>query len=138
MKKKVIKILVMAFAGAFLFSAMTGFSLFQKTPWVVPAADKNKVNPVASNAASIADGKALYGTHCKSCHGAKGMGDGPKAKNLKTEAGDFSKADFQAQTDGAIFYKTSVGRDDMPKFKAKISDADDIWSIVNFIRTLKQ
>ena len=92
---------------------------------------------MASNAASIAEGKALYATHCKSCHGAKGKGDGPKAANLKTESGDFSKADFQAQTDGSIFYKTSEGRDDMPKFKAKIPDADDIWSIVNFIRTLK-
>ncbi len=137
MKKKVIKLLVMVFAGALLFSTMTGFSLFQTTPWVVPAADKNKVNPVASNAASIAEGKALYGTHCKSCHGTKGKGDGPKAANLKTESGDFSKAAFQAQTDGSIFYKTSVGRDDMPKFKAKIPDADDIWSIENFIRTLK-
>jgi mono/diheme cytochrome c family protein len=137
MKKKVIKTLVLIFAGAFLFSTMTGFSLFQTTPWNVPTADKNKANPVASNAASIADGKALYGTHCKSCHGTKGKGDGPKAANLKTESGDFSKATFQAQTDGAIFYKTSTGRDDMPKFKAKIPDADDIWSIVNFIRTLK-
>lgn len=137
MKKKIIKTLVLIFAGAFLFSTVTGFSLNQKTPWVVPAADKNKVNPIASNAASIAEGKALYGTHCKSCHGTKGKGDGPKAANLKTESGDFSKATFQAQTNGDIFYKTSTGRGDMPKFKAKIPDADDIWSIVNYIRTLK-
>jgi mono/diheme cytochrome c family protein len=137
MKKKLIKTLVLVFGGALLFSAVSGFSLNQQKPWVVPAADKNKANPVASNAESIAAGKLLFGTHCKSCHGAKGKGDGPKAANLKTEAGDFSKADFQAQTDGAIFYKTSTGRDDMPKFKSKISDADDIWSIVNFIRTLK-
>jgi mono/diheme cytochrome c family protein len=138
MKKKLMKVLAMVFAGAFLFSISTGFSLNQKKPWVVPDAAKNKVNPVASNAASIAEGKALYGTHCKSCHGAKGLGDGTKAKDLKTEPGDFSKATFQAQTDGSIFYKTSEGRDDMPSFKKKISDADDIWNIVNFVRTLKK
>jgi mono/diheme cytochrome c family protein len=137
MKKKIIKTLVLVFASAFLFSTMTGFSLFQKTPWVVPAADKNKVNPVASNAASIADGKTLWGTHCKSCHGSKGKGDGPKAAQLKTEPGDFSLAATQAQSDGSLFYKTSEGRGDMPKFKSKISDADDIWNIVNYIRTLK-
>ncbi len=137
MKKNVFKTIFMVFAGAFIFSIASGFSLFEKKPWVVPDAAKNKKNPVASNAESIAAGKALWNTHCKSCHGAKGKGDGPKAANLKTEPGDFSKAEEQAQTDGALFYKTNEGRDDMPKFKAKIPDADDIWSIVNFIRTLK-
>jgi len=137
MKKKVIKTLVIAFSGALLFSAMTGFSFSQKEPWNVPAAAKNKVNPVASDAQSIADGKALWATHCKSCHGTKGKGDGPKAANLKTDPGDFSKTEEQSQSDGSLFYKTSEGRGDMPKFKAKIPDADDIWSIVNFIRTLK-
>ena len=95
-------------------------------------------NPVAADAASIAEGKALYATHCKSCHGAKGLGDGPKATNLKTEAGDFSKSDFQAQTDGTIFYKTSEGRDDMPSFKKKLPDAEDRWNLVNFVKTLKK
>jgi mono/diheme cytochrome c family protein len=138
MKQKIIKTLVLVFAGAFIFSITSGFSPFQKNPWNVPAADKNKANPVASNAESIAAGKALYGTHCKSCHGTKGLGDGPKAAQLKTEAGDFSKADFQAQTDGAIFYKTSEGRDDMPSFKKKIPDAEERWSIVNYMRTFKK
>src|SRR5689334_8343613 len=88
-----------------------------KKPWAVPDTEKNKKNPVASNAASIAAGKTLWGTHCKSCHGAKGMGDGPKAAELKTEPGDFTKTDVQAQTDGSIYYKISEGREDMPSFK---------------------
>lgn len=138
MKKKVIKPVVLVFTIAFLFCIMSGFSLFQKKPWVVPDNYKIMKNPVASNPESIADGKTLYGTHCKSCHGAKGLGDGSKAATLKTEPGDFSKADFQLQTDGAIFYKTSEGRDDMPGFKKKIPDAEERWSIVNFIRTLKK
>ena len=110
----------------------------EKKPWPVPDNYKTMKNPVASNAESIADGKALWGTHCKSCHGAKGMGDGPKASTLKTEAGDFSKPDVLAQSDGSIFYKTSEGRDDMPSFKKKIPDADERWSIVNYIRTFKK
>lgn len=107
-------------------------------PWPVPDNYKNMKNPVAANAESIAEGKALYGTHCKSCHGAKGLGDGSKAAQLKTEPGDFSKADFHSQTDGSLFYKTSEGRDDMPGFKKKLPDADERWSIVNFMRTLKK
>lgn len=111
---------------------------FQKKPWPVPDASKNKKNPVAANAESIADGKTLWGTHCKSCHGTKGLGDGPKAAQLNTESGDFSKNDVQAQTDGSLFYKTAQGREDMPGFKSKIPDQDDIWSLVNYMRTLNK
>ena len=109
----------------------------EKKPWPVPDNFKKMKNAVASNATSIADGKTLWNTHCKSCHGAKGMGDGSKAAQLKTEPGNFSLATVQSQADGAFFYKISEGRDDMPSFKKKIPDADDIWSIVNFMRTLK-
>lgn len=138
MKAKVLKPLTLVFAGAFFVSMLSGFNLFQKKPWPVPDNYKSMKNPVASDAASLAEGKTLYATHCKSCHGAKGLGDGNKAAQLKTEPGDFSKADFHAQTDGAIFYKTTEGRDDMPNFKKKIPDADERWSIVNYMRTFKK
>lgn len=134
MKTKSFLLLIMAGIIA------TGFTLkvTNQDVWKVPDAAKAKKNPVASNAESIAAGKALWSTHCKSCHGTKGLGDGTKAAQLKTEPGDFSKADFQAQTDGALFYKTSEGRDDMPSFKKKIPDEEDRWNLVNFIRTLKK
>lgn len=134
MKKVLVIMAVTALTGL-------GFTVAKKMdqkPWPVPDNYKKMANPVASNATSIAEGKALWNTHCKSCHGAKGLGDGPKAAQLKTEPGDFSKAAVQGQTDGSIFYKTSEGRDDMPSFKKKIPDADERWSIVNFIRSLKK
>ena len=125
--------------GSLLFILISAFSQpSQQKPWPVPDNYKSMKNPVASNAESIAEGKTLYGTHCKSCHGTKGLGDGTKAATLKTEPGDFSKADFQSQTDGALFYKTSEGREDMPSFKKKVPDAEERWSIVNFLRTLKK
>ena len=139
MKKKITSSIVLLSSGIFIVSMISGFKSFNdKKPWTVPDNYKTMKNPVASNAESIAEGKALWGTHCKSCHGAKGMGDGPKAAQLKTEAGDFTKADTQSQTDGSLFYKTSEGRDDMPSFKKKIPDADERWSIVNYIRTFKK
>ncbi|MBI5858229.1 MAG: c-type cytochrome [Sphingobacteriales bacterium] len=109
----------------------------QQEPWNVPDSYKNKVNPLKGDAESIATGKTLYTQHCKSCHGTKGKGDGPKASQLDTECGDFTKATFQAQTDGSIFYKTYQGRKDMPSYKTKIPDANDIWAVVNYMRTLK-
>ncbi len=131
------------FALVTVILGITGISFTVKhnmdqKPWPVPDNYKTMKNPIAVNAASIADGKALWATHCKSCHGAKGLGDGPKAAQLKTEPGDFSKADTQSQTDGALFYKLSEGRTDMPNFKKKLPEADERWSLVNFIRTLKK
>jgi mono/diheme cytochrome c family protein len=128
-----------------LIASLLAFGLFafapkaldNQDPWPVPDNYKNKVNPLKGDAASIADGKALYIQHCKSCHGTKGKGDGPKASQLDTDCGDFTKASFKSQTDGAIFYKTYQGRKDMPSYKTKIPDANDIWSIVNYIRTMK-
>ncbi len=109
-----------------------------KKPWPVPDNYKTMKNANPSSASTIADGKALWNTHCKSCHGAKGLGDGSKAAQLKTEPGDFSKADFQSQPDGALFYKLSEGREDMPGFKKKMPEADERWSLVNFMRTFKK
>ena len=134
MKKKITLVALSMFA-VILF-AFVPKNTWQN-PWKVPDAAKNKTNPLKGDAASVAVGKTLYTTHCKSCHGAKGKGDGPKSAQLDTESGDFSKATFQAQTDGALFYKTSEGRKDMPSFKKKLPEADDIWAVVNYMRTLK-
>ncbi len=109
----------------------------QPKPWVVPANFKSMKNPIAVSDASTAAGQALYVKTCAACHGKTGLGDGPKAKSLKTAPGDFLKAESQNQTDGEHFYKTKTGRGDMPKYEGKMSD-DDIWNVVNFIRSLKK
>ncbi|MDZ7614494.1 MAG: hypothetical protein U5K51_12915 [Flavobacteriaceae bacterium] len=45
------------------------------------------------------------------------MGDGTKAKEVEGDLGDFSSAEFWAQSEGAIFYKSYIGRKDMPNFE---------------------
>jgi mono/diheme cytochrome c family protein len=109
----------------------------QPKPWVVPADFKNMKNPVASGEASTKAGLTLYTKNCASCHGKTGLGDGVKARALKDFPGDFSKADFQKQTDGDLFYKTKIGRGEMPKYEGKLID-DDIWNIVNYMRSFKK
>ena len=120
-----------------IFAAFT-IKTQQRDPWPVPDKYLKMANPVKSNGESLSGGKDLWVEHCQSCHGKKGMGDGTKAASLKTEPGNFSKAETQDQPDGSLFYKIAEGRKDMPGFKKKIPDQDDIWNLVNLIRTMKK
>lgn len=128
---------LLAIAGL-IFSFTFKKSVMQdKKPWPVPETAMKMKNPVKNDAEAITLGKTLYAKHCKSCHGKKGEGDGTKAAELKTAPGDFTLKEFQIQPDGELFYKIREGREDFPSFKKKIPEADDIWSIVHYLRTLK-
>ena len=122
--------------GVFSFVLFSFTSIVQEK-WEVPSKYVTMKNPVSPNT-DKAIGKSLYDKHCKSCHGKEGYGDGPKADEQEGELGDFSTAEFQAQTDGELFYKTTFGRDDMPNYDKKMSDDEDRWLIVNYMRTLKE
>ncbi len=130
------KTLKLLFAGGAVI-ILSATLVAQPKPWVVPANFKSMKNPVATGDVSTKAGLALYTKNCASCHGKTGLGDGVKARALKDFPGDFSKADFQGQSDGDHFYKTKVGRGEMPKYEGKLAD-NDIWNIVNFMRTFKK
>ena len=131
---KTIKIFTLV--GIFAFISYS-FTTVIQDKWVVPAKYVSMKNPVpADQDASV--GKSLYDKHCKSCHGKEGYGDGTKADGLKGDLGDFSSAEFQKQTDGELFYKTTFGRDDMPEYSKKMPDDEDRWLVVNYMRTLKE
>lgn len=133
--KRILPILMIA-AGMFMFLSMT--SPYQATDWDVPANYKNMKNPYASQGDPEEIGKDLYDMHCKSCHGEEGYGDGKKADNLETPMRDFTSDEVQAQTDGELYYKSFVGREEMPNFEKKIPAKQDRWLIVNYIRILAE
>jgi mono/diheme cytochrome c family protein len=134
MKTKKMISLAAIMVAALLF-VLSNSVMAQKAPakWDVPAKYKTM-----KGKGDLPTGKELWAKHCKSCHGAKGLGDGPKASGLKTLAGDFSSKAFQDQTDGDIFYKTVFGRDEMPSYEKKIPDEADRWALVAFMRTMKK
>jgi mono/diheme cytochrome c family protein len=126
--------LLMAIFLLAAFTAPVGLS----DPWTIPPKYKSMKNPYAADAnLTKTVGKAMWAKHCKSCHGNLGLGDGPKAPGLKTPMDKFNDAAFQAGTDGEIFYKSIIGRNEMPNFEGKIPDEEGRWAVVNFIRTLK-
>lgn len=137
--KKNLKGLVAAIIliASVLFMSFSILSSIQQEPWEVPAEYKDMKNPVEANDESLMVGKGLYNKYCASCHGKKGLGDGVKARQIDTFPGDFSGEAYQKQTDGEHFYKTKVGRDEMPGYEGKVSD-EDMWHMVNYMRTFKK
>jgi len=132
--KKQIQHILMALG---LFILFAGFSILQE-PWVVPGKYKKMENTAVFDGEGKMVAKQLYSKHCKSCHGKTGLGDGTKAKELDTPSGDFSLPEFHDQSDGALYYKTTIGRDDMPAFDKKIPSDEDRWLLIHYMRTFKK
>ena len=138
--QKLIPLLVTAVV-AVVFLLGNSLSAQQKKAAAWPVPDKDKAVKAAvklGDASVIATGKELWAKHCKSCHGSKGLGDGPKGASLKTFPGDFTASAFQGQTDGELFYKTDKGRDEMPAYEKKIAEPNDRWALVAFMRSFKK
>jgi mono/diheme cytochrome c family protein len=129
--------------AALLFTAIlfiaANVAMAQKAggPWTIPAKYTTMKSTVKAGDASITTvGKDLYMKNCKSCHGAKGLGDGAKAATLKTVVPSFADAKFKAQAAGNVYYQSFVGRDEMPNFEKKITDEADRWALVAYIKSL--
>ena len=134
--KKQLLLIGTLIVGSFIMLSMTLIKSNQQDPWEIPARYQKMENPYASATDDENIGRILYSKHCKSCHGTKGKGDGTKAKSLDTQVGDFSDASFKKQSDGSLYYKTFIGRDEMPSFKNKIPDEEEKWLVINFIKGL--
>ena len=117
--------------------ALVSFTKLAQEEWKVPAKYEKMTNPEEASKENISLGKNLYSKHCKSCHGKDGLGDGPKADEVDGNLGDFSSEEFQSQSDGALFYKSYIGRKDMPNFEKKMSE-EDMWLTVHYMRTLAE
>jgi mono/diheme cytochrome c family protein len=121
-------------AGAVLVFACAGRLMAQGN------ADAAKLkNPVAATPESITAGQQLYLGNCASCHGRNGQG-GPGNDLIPAAPSLLGDAWSHGSTDGEIFtnIKNGVAPDfNMVPFKDKLKD-DDIWTIVNYIRSIKR
>lgn len=133
MKTKIASMMALALVSMIL----VGFVSANQDGWNVPEKYQKMKNPVAPAADNIEAGKVLYNKHCKSCHGAKGYADGPKAANLEATMRSLASKEYKAQADGVKYYKSFVGKDEMPNFEKKILDEKERWSIINYMETLK-
>lgn len=103
-------------------------------PFSVTAAKKLK-NPVPFTKKSIAQGRSLFLRNCAGCHGndAKAMVD------VVADATDLTEPKVwkNGTTEGEIFRSIRDGQGaSMPSFKTQIAREEDLWNLVNFIRSL--
>jgi mono/diheme cytochrome c family protein len=106
-----------------------------KEKWTAPSAEAHKKNPVGATESSRAAGQKIYLKRCAECHGKTGNGDGPEAADLGIHPAKLSDPTIQAETDGELFWKITVGKKPMPNYKTRLSPTDR-WNVVNYLRTL--
>lgn len=139
MKKTSLLILSAFVAGIFvLMSFVIPQDKKAQAPWDIPSKYQKMENPYAGDQSLDRVGKMLFAKYCKSCHGNNGECDGPKARQLETFCGDFTSEEFQARTDGELYYMSIIGRDEMPNFEKKITKEEDRWAIINHLRGFKK
>jgi mono/diheme cytochrome c family protein len=129
---------LLAFLTAFLGPALFAVSEEQpgsKEKWTAPAKEAGKKNPVAVSESSLAAGQKIYLKRCVQCHGKTGNGDGPDAADLGIHPAKLSDPRIREQTDGALFWKITVGKKPMPNYGARLSPTDR-WNVINYLRTL--
>ena len=123
-------------AGALLAVGGTSGVGWAQAKWDSPAAEKAKKNPVARTKDSVEAGGKIAKQNCAPCHGEKGKGDGPAAAALPKKAADWTSKLVQDETDGALFWKITMGNAPMPPWQSL--PEKDRWNLVNYIRTLKK
>jgi mono/diheme cytochrome c family protein len=104
-------------------------------PPLTADAAKAMKNPIANTAKSIARGRLAYSTlGCANCHGT----DGKSLIEVVANATDLTepKLWLSGIEEGLIFRSIRDGAGlAMPPFKREVESQEDLWHLVNFIRT---
>lgn len=96
---------------------------------------KKLKSPVPYSKESIARGRVLFVRDCTSCHGD----DGKSQVDVIANATDLTEPKLWKHgiSEGEIFRSIRDGAaDTMPGFKSQIRKEEDLWHLVNFIRSL--
>ena len=101
-----------------------------------PSDAAKKDNPVKSSPTSITSGKKKYGQDCAMCHGKEGAGDGDLAEDMHLKLKDLrDAAALKDLNDGDIYAIINNGKGKMMGEEGRLKP-DEIWDVVNFVRSL--
>ena len=103
--------------------------------WNAPVWADTIKHTLALNAENIAKGEELYNMYCFSCHGDTGYGDGPAGGSMGIRPANFHDQNVIKQKDGALFWKLTNGKGNMPPFKEILTE-NQRWEMVMYLREL--
>lgn len=107
----------------------------------VPMPQTKLMNPIAATQGSVESGRGVYMARCASCHGDIGKGDGKAgSRGYGAETREPSRRHLETRsTDGDIFAVISDGVPDtgMVAFSKNGMTTNDIWNVVNYMKTLR-
>lgn len=103
--------------------------------WVAPVWADTIKNKLPVNSVTIAKGEELFNMYCFSCHGDTGYGDGPAGGSMGIRPANFHAQKVIKQKDGAIFWKLTNGKGNMPPFKEILTEVQR-WQMVTYLREL--
>jgi len=96
---------------------------------------KKLKSPAPFSKESIARGRAIFARNCTACHG----NDGKSEVDVVANATDLTEPKLwrSGTAEGEIFRSIRDGAGDtMPPFKSQFQKEEDLWHLVNFIRSL--
>ena len=102
---------------------------------VLTSEPRDLVNPLPSAPSSIEQGRRAYGYYCVHCHGPKADGQGTVGQSFSPLPANLTKDSVQAETDGELFVKTSLGFKRCPPLAQTVAEKDR-WAIINYLRSL--
>ena len=95
-------------------------------------------NPFPPNPVSLQAGRLVYQQHCETCHGPAGHGDGPSAAGLKPPPANLVvHVPLHADGDLFGFIHDGIEGTAMVPLGEALTD-DEIWHVVNHIRTFEE
>lgn len=97
--------------------------------WEIPADQAALTSPTDYSLENVKKGKEIYTRNCKSCHGDPGKNN---PLTLVPIPVDIASEKMQANSEGSLFYKMTVGKGVMPPFETTVSESDR-WNLVHFI-----
>ncbi len=112
-----------------------------RAPQYTEAQAASLANPVPASPENLQRAAAIYKMDCVACHGPEGKGNGIiasyfKAANVATPS-DYTSDTIRQRTDGQLYYATTNGVRQMPRFGPLLSE-EERWLLVHHIHELQK
>jgi mono/diheme cytochrome c family protein len=144
-----LSVLVIVFGAVFFYVRGRGFSARSEPGRLeeslaryarrlaIPAAARDRENPVPRSAEAIHDGLEHFADHCAICHGNDGGGETVIGQGLYPKAPDMRLPATQELTDGELFYviENGIPLTGMPAWGTGTPESEEAsWRLVHFMR----